>query len=122
MNIDSIIEKYFLSNKLSLKILAVFFLAIFSQSLAVSSKPYSYFVLEAISKECFYSKNLEQCLIAIKKAEELQSIASFQGNYSCQTRILGFQSKLIMLMLDFPAGRSYLRDLNDAKEVCRGIF
>ena len=122
MHINSIKDNYLLSDKLPLIVLIGLFIAIFCQSFLISNKAYSNSFFEAISRECFYSKDSDQCISAVKKAEELQSIAGYEENYSCQTRILGLQSKLIMLMLDLPLGRSYLEDLNDAKKVCRGIF
>ena len=76
----------------------------------------------SLSNECFNSRERQTCLNAIEQIEEFQLISGSQENYSCQTRLLGLQAKLIMAMLNLPKARSYSENLNDLNQVCSSMF
>ena len=78
--------------------------------------------LKSLSYRCFFSKDIKSCGFAVSKAEELQALAGAKENYSCQTRLLGFQSKLIMAMFNLPRARTYMENLNDVKRACSNYF
>ncbi len=94
----------------------------FAQTFNSKTQASTYEFLKSSSDQCFYTKQLKKCNSAIQRAEELQYIAGSNENYYCQTKLLGFQAKLIMVMLNMPRGISYLRNLNDIKRNCGYLF
>ncbi len=92
------------------------------QSLFDQARAVEFEELESLAYECFSFKEKAQCRVALAKSEELQAIAGSNENYPCQTSLLGFQSKLIMLMLNMPNGSSYLDNLDDVKRSCTVFF
>jgi len=49
--------------------------------------------------KCIKERNLQSCRIALNRAENYQIHAASQARYSCQTRLLGLQSHLTMVIL-----------------------
>ena len=72
----------------------------------------------SLSNECFNSRERQTCLNAIEQIEEFQLIRGSQENYSCQTRLLGLESKLIMVLLNEHKNRSYLNTLKEVHTFC----
>ena len=76
----------------------------------------------SLANECFQFHDKQVCLNAIEKAEESQLFNGFHGNYSCQTRLLGLESKLIMVILNNHKTPSYETTFNDVKAFCDQSF
>ena len=72
----------------------------------------------SLSNECFNSRERQTCLNAIEQIEEFQLISGSQENYSCQTRLLGLESKLIMVILNKHENRSDLSTLKEVQTFC----
>ena len=72
----------------------------------------------SLSNECFNSRERQTCLNAIEQIEEFQLISGSQENYSCQTRLLGLESKLIMVILNKHKNRSRLITLQEVQTFC----
>ena len=72
----------------------------------------------SLSKECFNSRETQTCLSAIDQIEEFQLISGSHENYSCQTRLLGLESKLIMVLLNKHKNRSHLNTLKEVHTFC----
>ena len=72
----------------------------------------------SLSNECFNSRERQTCLNAIEQIEEFQLISGSQENYSCQTRLLGLESKLIMVVLNKHKNRSSLSALKEVQTFC----
>ena len=72
----------------------------------------------SLSNECFNSRERQTCLNAIEQIEELQLISGSQENYSCQTRLLGLESKLIMVILNKHKNPSSLSTLKEVQTFC----
>ena len=72
----------------------------------------------SLSNECFNSRERQICLNAIEQIEEFQLISGSQENYSCQTRLLGLESKLIMVFLNKHKNRSHLNTLKEVHTFC----
>ncbi len=72
----------------------------------------------SLSKECFNSRERQICLNAIEQIEEFQLISGSQENYSCQTRLLGLESKLIMVILNKHKNRTSLSTLKEVQTFC----
>ncbi len=94
----------------------------FSESLFKKSFATDFKTLQLLSDKCFYTKNVEVCNRALEKAEEIQLVAGVENNYSCQTKLLGFQAKLIMIFMDMSKGFTYQDNLDDIKRNCKLIF
>ncbi len=75
-------------------------------------------LLLSLSKECFNSRERQTCLNAIEGIEEFQLMSASQENYSCQTRLLGLESKLIMVILNKHKNRSHLTTLKEVHNFC----
>ncbi len=67
--------------------------------------------LKALSYECSQARTIKTCTSALQKIEEYQILNGFNENYSCQTILLGLQSKLIMSMLKMRRSTSYADNL-----------
>ena len=72
----------------------------------------------SLSNECFNSRERQTCLNAIEQIEEFQLISGSQENYSCQTRLLGLESKLIMVILNKHKNLSRLSTLKEVQTFC----
>ncbi len=72
----------------------------------------------SLSNECFNSRERQTCLNAIEQIEEFQLISGSQENYSCQTRLLGLESKLIMVILNKQKNRSRQSTLKEVQTFC----
>ena len=100
------------------------FSLIFLQSSAFlfyKSKAEDFALLESSTYQCLKYRKTDECLIALEKVGALKIFAESQGNYLCQTRMLGLESKLIMAMMKMPKSRSYLENIEDIKKVCSSL-
>ncbi len=75
-------------------------------------------IVLSLSNECFKSRERETCLNAIEQVENFQLIRGSEENYSCQTRLLGLESKLIMVILNKHKKPFYLSTVKDVKIFC----
>jgi len=75
--------------------------------------------LDSLSIECLKNTQVSNCQQALLQAEVLQRQAASDGNYACQSRLLGLGADL--LMISFKAGRSgsVLKMLEEVKVFCR---
>ena len=78
--------------------------------------------IERLSSECFYSKNRESCKIAIDRIAVFKSSSSIQENYSCHTRLLGLESKLLMSLIDLKKRRDGFENYDEIKRICSTSF
>ena len=78
--------------------------------------------IERLSSECFYSKNRESCKIAIDRIAVFKSSSSIQENYSCHTRLLGLESKLLMSLIDLKKRRQGFEKYDEMKRICSTSF
>ena len=72
----------------------------------------------SLSNECFNSRERQICLNAIEQIQESQLISGYQEDYSCQTRLLGLESKLIMVILNKHKNQSRLSILKEVQTFC----
>jgi len=77
--------------------------------------------LEILTKRCIETKGTRECRVALSFAEVLQNQAASNGNFACQSRLLGLESDLIRL--SFQAGRDGLglKMLEEVNMFCNGI-
>ncbi|WP_269623338.1 hypothetical protein [Prochlorococcus marinus] len=68
-----------------------------------------------LSKECFAKRNKKVCKKALNKIQLYKSLENLKDNYSCQTRLLGLEAQLIMVIMKMTEERGLslgmLRDL-----------
>ena len=76
--------------------------------------------LGALSIECIDRRQVFACQSALLYAEALQRQAALNGNYSCQTRLLGLGADLSIASLQSGNGRSVIKMLEEAKLYCSG--
>ncbi len=77
--------------------------------------------LETLSNECFQTRSPLACRQALVEAETLQLEASYQGQYPCQTYLLGLGANLIMINLDPPKSKNSLEMLARVKTLCKAL-
>ncbi|KGG16241.1 MULTISPECIES: hypothetical protein [unclassified Prochlorococcus] len=79
-------------------------------------------LIKSIASECFTSLNRDICSESLVEIEELQLFAGSQANYSCQTRLLGMEAKLIMTIFNMPKGKFNIKELEDIKAHCGFLY
>ena len=64
------------------------------------------------------------CRNALHKVEEFQLLEISKENYSCQTRLLGLEAKILMVMLNLPKTSPNFEKTDDLelKRACRPLF
>ena len=55
-----------------------------------------YLVIDKLVRSCY--KNTESCKVGLLKINNYQKNAAKKKNFSCQTRLLGLEANLIMVM------------------------
>ena len=78
-------------------------------------------LLKSLAYECFQSRQIQKCSIALDKVEEFQLLAGANKNYKCQTRLLGLEAKLIMAMMKMPKSKMHKENLEDIDKFCGDI-
>ena len=77
--------------------------------------------LDALTLQCIRTSSSSTCQKALTYAEVLQRNAAAQGNYGCQTRLLGLQADLLMIGFKTVRTRSALLMLKEAKSLCKRL-
>ncbi len=76
--------------------------------------------LRSLTAKCIKLGELSTCRFALTSAEALQFQAASQGRYSCQTKLLGLQANLIMIILNSSNNKNEaLLILNEVEEACK---
>ena len=108
-------EKYFMTicQLIKNKISAILFIYLFiplSPLIAFESR--DYLVIDALLKSCY--KDTENCQSALIKIHSYQKNAAINKKFSCQTRLLGLESNLIMAM-------NYNLRIKDSKNIIQAV-
>ena len=75
-----------------------------------------------LSKQCIRSKKLKVCRLALVQTEIFQAYAASQSMYTCQTRLIGLQSDLIMIILNPSKTKTTAFGMiEDVKKACKYI-
>ena len=74
--------------------------------------------LDFLSSECIQTSSLLACQNALSRAEVLQRKAAINGNYPCQSRLLGLGADLLMISFDSSRGGSALGMLREVRRFC----
>ena len=77
--------------------------------------------LETLTKRCIHAKKSRECSFALSFAEVLQNQASSRGNFSCQSRLLGLESDLILISLQSVPNEHVLKILEEVNKYCDRI-
>ena len=112
---------YLINLKLFIKnrgIINVVFLFIFQFEVYTISTMEAKSSFPELVNQCFILKKKEDCIELLIQLEALQLQELARENYSCQTRLLGLQSHVIMLMQGLTKRVSYQSILNEVKEYC----
>ena len=113
--------KQFMFKDYSLKVLLMLLIVFESSSFfSYKGKAEGLFLVNSLSYECFTSRQFDTCATALEKVQELQVLSGSNENYLCQTRLLGLESKIIMIMMRLPKRKDkyYIKNLSGVKEVC----
>ncbi len=73
------------------------------------------------SSKCIETSQALACQKALVYTEALQREAALNGNYACQTRLLGLGSDLLMISLQSEHSRSALRMFEEVKLHCQKV-
>ena len=73
----------------------------------------------AIARECLLTNRLHFCREALVRFEELQRYAASQGNYPCQTGLLGLEADFIMTEFNSGRGKAALSLLEEVEQLCQ---
>tara|TARA_Y100001968_G_C19200540_1_gene639730 strand:+ start:497 stop:856 length:360 start_codon:yes stop_codon:yes gene_type:complete len=115
------IQNYFiLTSKFKTIILLFLFLLCIDFS-EHSNKASSLDQISPLIDKClnFYSKDI--CRKALIKIHSLQNKALNNGKYSCQTRLLGLEAELIMLMYRESRVSNRKELIDEVSEVCKSL-
>tara|TARA_Y100001968_G_C18846952_1_gene476240 strand:+ start:37 stop:393 length:357 start_codon:yes stop_codon:yes gene_type:complete len=93
-------------------------LVIFQYEFQIISAMESKSNLPELVHHCFISKKKDDCRELLLQLEVLQLQELTRENYPCQTRLLGLQSHVIMIMQELTKRVSYQEILNEVKEYC----
>ena len=74
------------------------------------------------SNNCFRSRILNVCKNALEKVVEFQLKEVTQDNYSCQTRLLGLESNLLMVIMNLPRKRHRFANFEELEKACSRFF
>ncbi len=74
--------------------------------------------LELYSNKCIRTTNPSICKLALERSEVLQRQAAGQGNYACQSRLLGLGADLIMISFKEEREESIFAMMKEVKQFC----
>ena len=74
--------------------------------------------LQALVEPCFDLYRLKECRGSLTKLEDLQMKAVARENYACQTRLLGLQTDLMLIMNNPKRKASPLGMIKEVKRFC----
>ena len=92
--IQNFIEKFFFKNKNYIILLNLVLLNVFPNSSIAENSVVNYLNFDTL-KICLKKSNFEECRKLILIMEKLQIEASNNGNFKCQSSLLGIQTELI---------------------------
>ena len=75
-----------------------------------------YLVIDMLVKSCY--KDSKSCNLALFKINNYQRKASMNKNFSCQTRLLGLEANLIMVMNSHLKRKEAKSIIQSLKEYC----
>ncbi len=78
--------------------------------------------IKSFSSECFYSKKRQSCKIALDEISAYKLSSSIKENYSCHTRLLGLESKLLMVLIDLKKKKNDFVKFDELKRICSSSF
>ena len=78
--------------------------------------------LEVLTKECFRSGDIKKCRVALIHIEEYQLFASNSQEYSCQTRLLGLASEIVIATLPGRTKQPSEKMMQQVKKSCSGVL
>ena len=108
-------------NSLKIKSLFCSLVLLFSAlpcQVQASSEKYSKNDISNLVNGCLLHYNKKHCYKLLIYIEALQIEESAQMNYVCQSRLLGLQSDLIMIMQDLGKSRLYKKNIQEVKDHC----
>lgn len=92
------------------------------ESFFSSVKSEHFYDVNLLTNNCIKSRLLRDCRLALTKSEAFQLYAVSKGRYDCQTRLIGLQSDLTMMILNPSTKKqSALVMLEDLKNSCNNF-
>ena len=99
------------------QITSVFFIYLIILLPAVRSfESRDYLEIDMLIKSCY--KHTESCLISLYKINQYQKNAAKNKKFSCQTRLLGLEANLIMVMNSNLKRKEAENIISDIKQYC----
>tara|TARA_Y100001968_G_scaffold267191_1_gene257031 strand:- start:699 stop:1013 length:315 start_codon:yes stop_codon:yes gene_type:complete len=74
--------------------------------------------LNLLLEPCLSPSRSEECMRSLMKLEDYQIKAASRENYACQTRLIGLQTDLILIMNKQKGKKAYLRMIKEVKHFC----
>tara|TARA_Y100001968_G_C19214350_1_gene646383 strand:- start:331 stop:657 length:327 start_codon:yes stop_codon:yes gene_type:complete len=74
--------------------------------------------LELLAQPCFFASRFEECKRSLIKLEDLQNKAALREDYACQTRLLGLQTDLMLIMNHQKRKASPITMIKEVKSFC----
>ena len=91
-------------------------------SSSLAGRKYALAELTSLTLECRNTSQMSICRQALFRAEVLQHQAGSNGNYACQSRLLGLGTELLMISFD-PTQDVFLSPtLKEVKMFCKDFF
>ncbi len=75
-------------------------------------------IIKTISNECLYSSNKKSCKMALEEISIYKSSNSTKENFSCYTRLLGLEAKLLMALVDLNRKTYGIKEYDEIKRIC----
>ena len=72
--------------------------------------------------KCIASGYLEDCKTALQRVGEFRALQVSDYDYPCQTRLLGLEAKLLMVIINFPKARLDPRQFENLNQACSQAF
>ncbi len=79
-------------------------------------------LINKLSYECFYFNKIRSCKIALNEIALYKSSGFIRENYSCNTRLLGLEAKLLMSLIELNKRKYLVGNFNDIKRICTRPF
>ena len=78
--------------------------------------------LELLTRECFRSEDAKKCRAALTHIEDYQLFASNAQEYSCQTRLLGLASEIVIVTLHERTKKPSNKMMQQVKNACSDLL
>ncbi len=121
MNSFSIIKSTFLRLRQrkyeSLMVTIILVLGV--ETFSFNAKADYFYEVKILANKCIRSRLPNHCRIALAKAEKFQLYSASKGRYDCETRLIGLQSDLIMMILNPSTNKQSAQNmLEDLENTC----